>query len=125
MPKLTKEYRIKQIKDKLLECYECDSSKETIFHTLIDELAWQMFTLQECKKQINDEGYMINFVQGRQQMKIVNPIQKIYDNTVKNMSITIKSLESIGSKHNKSDKSDNGMGDFGEYLNLVKQTRGE
>lgn len=125
MPKITKEYKISKIKEKLMECYDCDPKKETIFHTLLDELAWQMFTLQECKEQINEEGYMIDFIQGKQCMKIVNPVQKIYDQTVKNMSITIKSLESIGSKQNKNDKSDKGMGDFGEYLNLVKQTRGE
>lgn len=125
MPKITKEYKISKIKEKLMECYDCDPKKETIFHTLLDELAWQMFTLQECKEQINEEGYMIDFVQGKQCMKIVNPVQKIYDQTVKNMSITIKSLESIGSKQNKNDKSDKGMEGFGEYLNLVKQTRGE
>ena len=125
MPKLTKEYKISKLKDKLMDCYDCDPKKETIFHTLLDELAWQMFTLQECKEQINEEGYMIDFVQGKQCMKIVNPVQKIYDQTVKNMSITIKSLESIGSKQSKNDKGNGDSGDFNNYLALVKQIRGE
>lgn len=68
---------------------------------------------------------MIDFIQGKQQMKIINPIQKIYDQTVKNLNITIKSLESIGVKGNKSKVGEDGLGAFGEFLNKVKQIRGE
>ena len=125
MPKLTKEYKITKLKQKLMECYDCDPKKETIFHTLLDELAWQIFTLQECKEQINEEGYMIDFVQGKQCMKIVNPVQKIYDQTVKNMNITIKSLETIGVKGNKSKGNGDDLGGFKEFLDKVRQVRGE
>lgn len=125
MPKLTNDYKIKKIKEKLLDCYECNNGKETIFHTLIDELAWQIFTLQKSKEQIAEEGYMIDFIQGKQHMKIVNPIQKIYDQTIKNMNITIKSLESIGSINKKSSKEDDDKGGFGDFLNKVKELRGE
>lgn len=124
MPKITKEFRINQIKQKLSECYQCEDNKENIFITLIDELAFQIFTLQDCKEKILQDGYMVLFQQGKQEMWIVNPLQKVYDQTVKNLNTTIKSLESIGSKRKK-DSDEEPDKSLSEFLNMAKKIKGE
>lgn len=125
MPKITRESKIKKIKDFLRENYNVPKEKETIFNLLLEEIAWQINELADLRHDINLEGRMVDFVNGSQEFQIVNPKVKMYDSLIKSYNLTVRTLNDIAKgTGGKNDKqiSDTPEG-FNKFLDAVKEAR--
>ena len=73
----------------------------SVVESLVEELYWQIIKMKECRDILDGEAIVVEFIQGKQEMLIQNPVLKTYNDLVKNQTATLKNLVLVTGKDSK------------------------
>lgn len=118
MPRTKEGCERERIKKQIRECFSISNDSNIIIESLVDDLYWQIIKLRECRKLLDEQPVSVEFKQGKQEMNVQNPIQKTYNDLLKNQNTTIKTIMMLTGK--KAGTS-NGLKDMLAFLNKPKK----
>ena len=102
---------------KIRSCLKIDENAGAIVDNLVDNLVFQFMTLSRVREEMRIEGICVEFEQGKQSMTIQHPLIKTYNDFIKNMNTTVKTLIDI-TGNNQSNK--NMTPDEKEFIDFLK-----
>ena len=106
-----------KIYKEIRECFKTQDLDNSVINSLEDDLYWQIVNLRKCRDILDEDGIVVDFKQGSQDMKIQHPAMKTYNDLIKNQTATIKTLLSLTN----SDAKDSELKGMMDFLNKGKK----